>query len=369
MEPQPALGHSGELTRSCRHSGRVKPMKALNAVLLCGGLVIFLALSPAAHAQNEAAVLRGQIELLNSNLASLSKQFQELQQYVFTSGGGEAGANRAAASAGTSSAAGDDISGRRLAVVETRLDQIEQNEMRKIEGQFDQLRNLIERMDARLEKLVADVDFRLTALESTPQATAGSGLAPGLMDSADGDPTRPGGASSLVDPDDGYQPSGGPRILGTIPLEDGVVEPVASEPEQTAHASILPDGTPEERYKYALGLLRKAQYDEADRVLGAFIEVHGDHPLADNASFWRGETFYARKMFGDAARIYATNLQLYPEGGKAPDNMVKLGMALANLERTNEACQAFAELDRKFPDMPTNIRQAADRGRSAASCP
>ncbi len=344
-------------------------MKAVNAALLCCGLVICLTLSPAAYAQNDTAVLRSQIELLKGNLTSLSKQFQDLQQYVFTNGGGEAEANNAAASAGTSLASGDDISSRRLAVVESRLDQIDQNEMRKIEGQFDELRNLIQRMDARLEKLVADVDFRLTALESTPQATVGSDQAAELLDSSDSDTTRSGDASSLVKPDDGYKPSGGPRILGTIPLEDGVVELVKLEREQTALASVLPDGTPEERYKFALGLLRKAQYDEADPALGAFIEVHGDHPLADNASFWRGETFYARKMFGDAARIYATNLQVYPDGVKAPDNMVKLGMALANLERTNEACQAFAELDRKFPNMPANVRQAADRGRSAASCP
>ena len=115
--------------------------------------------------------------------------------------------------------------------------------------------------------------------------------------------------------------------------------------------------------------MRKAQYDEAAKILGAFIEVHHDHPLAENASYWRGETFYARKMFGDAARIYATNLQLYPEGAKAPDNMVKLGMALANLERAKEACQAFAELERKYPEMPANVRQAADRGRNTAGCP
>ena len=347
-----------------------KVMKALNAALLAGGLAVFLALSPAAHAQTEAAVLRSQIELLKGNLASLSKQFQELQQYVFTKGGGEAAASVASAgSSGSSVAPTDEVSSRRLAVLESRLDQIDQNEMRKIEGQFDELRNLIERMDARLEKLVADVDFRLTALESTPQANAGSGQGLELTDPAGNDTAPSGGASSLVDPNEDYQPSGAPRILGTIPLEDGVVEPVEPATEQTARASVLPDGSAEDRYKYALGLLRKAQYDEADSVLSAFIEVHGDHPLADNASFWRGETFYARKMFGDAARIYATNLQAYPDGGKAPDNMVKLGMALANLERTSEACQAFAELDRKYPDMPANVRQAAERGRNAAACP
>ena len=342
-------------------------MKAVKAVLICGGLAIYLvAFSPAAQAQSDSAVLRSQVELLRANLGTLSKQFQELQQYVFTNRGAEAGAGNAATSANPPLAAANEVTSQRLAVVESRLDQIDQNKLRKVEGQFDELRNLIERMDARLEKLVADVDFRLTALEATPSATAASGSEP--AGTAGVDSTRSGGASSLVDPDQGYQPSGAPRILGTIPLEDGVVEPVAPEPQQTARASVLPEGTAEERYKYAFGLLRRADYDEAANVLSAFIEVHGDHPLAENASYWHGETFYARKMFSDAARIYATNLQLYPEGVKAPDNMVKLGMALANLERTDEACQAFAELERKFPEMPANVRQAADRGRNAAGC-
>ena len=330
-------------------------MKALSAILLWGVLAAFVALPPVAQAQTEIAVLRSQIDIMRNEFISLHTQFQELQKRIYKEG--------ASVQTEIVAPAVDDNSAHRLAVFESRLDQLEQNRLRQIDGKFDELQNLINRMDARLEKLVADVDFRLTALEAAPLPdTANSGA--GVTDAA-----NISGASSNVDANQGYKPSGAPQILGTIPLEDGVVEPVAPEPEQTAHASVLPDGTPEERYKYALGLLRKARYDEADRVLGAFIEVHGDHPLADNASFWRGETFYARKMFGDAARIYATNLQRYPEGGKAPDNLVKLGMALENLERTNEACQAFAELDRKFPDMPANVRQAADRGRSAANCP
>ena len=101
----------------------------------------------------------------------------------------------------------------------------------------------------------------------------------------------------------------------------------------------------------------------------AFIQVHGDHQLAENASFWRGETYYARKLFGDAARIYGINLQEYPEGVKAPDNMVKFGMALAKLKRNDEACQAFKELERKYPEMPSNVRQAAKMGRNMALCP
>ena len=340
-------------------------MIKLSVVLLGGVLAAFLAMPPVASAQSETAVLRSQIEILRTEFGSLHTQFQELQRRVYTGSAGEE-----AARAGASPAPANDNTGRRLAILESRLEQLEQNKLRQIEGRFDEMRNLISRMDARLEKLVADVDFRLTALEAAPRATAAqSAQSAEVASAADGGLTSTGGASAQVEGGGGYKPSGAPRILGTIPLEDGAMEPVQTEPQQTARASILPDGTAEERYKYAFGLLRKAQYDEADRVLEAFIGVHGDHPLAENASYWRGESFYARMMFGDAARIYATNLQIYPEGVKAPDNMVKLGMALANLERTKEACQAFAELDRKFPNMPANVRQAADRGRNAARCP
>jgi tol-pal system protein YbgF len=347
-----------------RIGDRGNTVKTLSIALLWGAIAVFIALPPVAQAQTDA-VLRSQIKTLQNQLGSLSKQFQELQKRVYT----DSGAN-AAAQSDASSSPTDDNTARRLAIFESRLEQLEQNKLRRIEGQFDEMRNLINRMDARLEKLVADVDFRLTALESAlPPTMTSENMRSSVAGNAVDGQTGTGGVSAQVEGGGGYKPSGAPRILGTIPLGDGAMVPIEPELQQTARASILPDGTAEERYKYAFGLLRKAQYDEADRVLAAFIDVHGDHPLAENASYWRGESFYARKMFGDAARIYATNLQRYPEGAKAPDNMVKLGMALANLERTKEACQAFGELDRKFPDMPANVRQAAERGRNAASCP
>jgi tol-pal system protein YbgF len=338
-------------------------MKALSAILLWGVLATFVVLPPVAQAQTETAVLRSQIDIMRNEFRTLHTQFQELQKRIYKEG--------ASVQTETVASAANDNAARRLAVFESRLDQLEQNRLRQIDGQFDELQNLIHRMDARLEKLVADVDFRLTALEAAPRsdaANAGAGVAD-AGNAGGGGLTNTGGASSNIDANQGYKPSGAPQILGTIPLESGEMEPLEAEPQQMASANTLPEGTAEEQYKYAFGLLRKAQYDEADRILGAFVEVHADHPLAENASYWRGETYYARKMFGDAARVYATNLQKYPQGIKAPDNMVKLGMALANLKRATEACQAFAELDRKFPEMPANVRQAAARGRIAAHCP
>ncbi len=331
-------------------------------------LVLFmmvLAFSPTVEAQTEAERLRRQIELLQGNIATLNNQLQDLQRYVFTKQAADGASVTATGSAPTASVDdGSDILSHRLAVIESRLDQIDQEKMRRIDGQFDELRNLLQRMDVRIEKLVADVDFRLTALEYSPQPVASAEEPVSARDASD-----LGGATSLVDSTEGYKPSGAPRILGTIPLEDDTDELVVAEPQRTVTATILPEGSAEDRYNYAFSLLRTAQYDEAADVLSAFIEVHAGHPLVENASYWRGETFYARKLFSHAAKIYATNLQTYPEGNKAPDNMVKLGMSLANSERPEDACQVFEKLESKYPDMLANVRQASVRGRAQASCP
>lgn len=343
----------------------MKLIDPVGAVLSLCLLAAVLAFSPAVEAQTEAERLRRQIELLQGNIVTLKNQLKDVEKYIFT--------NQAADGASATvkilppKVSVDDVSdilSNRLAVVESRIDKIDQEKMRRIDGQFDELTNLLQRLEERIEKLVADVDFRLTTLESVPAPVASMDEPASAMGASGS-----GGTTSAVDPNEDYQPSGAPRILGTIPLKDDSIEPAATEPQQKAWLTVLPDGSAEDRYEYAFSLLLKAQYDEAANVLSAFIQVHAGHPLVENASYWRGETFYARKMFSDAARIYASNLQTYHDGKKAPDNMVKLGMSLANLKRAEEACQAFQELERKFPDMPINVRQASDRGRAQASCP
>ena len=112
-------------------------------------------------ADSETRVLRNQIELLRNELGAMHMQFQELQRRFYSD-------SKTTAESPNNINAKTDVNNlsRRLAVYSSRLDQIEQNQLRKISGKFDELNNLIDRMNARLEKLVADVDFRLAAIES-----------------------------------------------------------------------------------------------------------------------------------------------------------------------------------------------------------
>ncbi|MEK7327533.1 MAG: tetratricopeptide repeat protein, partial [Chloroflexota bacterium] len=59
----------------------------------------------------------------------------------------------------------------------------------------------------------------------------------------------------------------------------------------------------------------------------------------------------------------------YPKGSKAPDNLLKLGMSLAALNRQGEACTTFTRLAKEFPDAPSNLKAVTENERKKLSCP
>ncbi len=139
--------------------------------------------------------------------------------------------------------------------------------------------------------------------------------------------------------------------------------------QQTAAVNVeLPDGPPQEQYEYAFGLLRQADYAKAEQALSKFLDAHPEHELAGNAKYWLGETFYVRGNYERAAVTFAEGFQTYPDSQKAPDNLLKLGMSLAQIDRTDDACGIFAELQSRYPDAKNNILQRAEREQSRLNC-
>ena len=130
----------------------------------------------------------------------------------------------------------------------------------------------------------------------------------------------------------------------------------------------MPDGTPKEQYEYALGLLRQADYPMAEKSFRAFIATHGDHEMVANAQYWLGETFYVRKDYTNAAVIFAEGYEKFANSPKAPDNLLKLGLSLANINEQQQACRAFSELERRFTNAPSVIMNRALKERKAIGC-
>lgn len=171
----------------------------------------------------------------------------------------------------------------------------------------------------------------------------------------------PGGQAS-------EQASGG--APAAVPLPDQQPQP-GSQPGsagQSQQQAAMPAGDAAAQYDQAFGLLRQANWGEAESALRAFLERHPDHGLAGNAKYWLGETHYVRGDYVTAARVFAEAFQQYPNSGKAPDNLLKLGMSLAALDRRQDACGTFAELERRYADAPAQIIQRSQAERNRLGC-
>src|SRR3546814_4312161 len=65
-----------------------------------------------------------------------------------------------------------------------------------------------------------------------------------------------------------------------------------------------------------------------------------------------GETYYVRGNYQQAAVTFAEGFETYPDNSKAPDNLLKLGMSLASLGSTQDACGTFTVLLDRYADAP-----------------
>ncbi len=318
---------------------------ALLAVF-CGG---FLALSKPAPAQDVE-----DYRPLLDRLDRLERDLNLLQRQVYR--------GKVQGGAGTANPPETAISPNAVADMQVRITSFEA-ELRTMTGRMEEIRHSMDELRGRLEKLVADVDTRLQAMEQNVAAMKQSGTGP-IAAIGPG----PDAAGSLAAPPGEFTAAGGGEMTLVPPSGNAGAAPVAATGAATAETGLLPQGTPLEQYQYARSLLAKADYPAAERTLKAFIKAYPENDLTENAEYWLGETYYVRSDYTNAAVTYADGYKKFSKGSKAPDNLLKLGLSLANLGEAEQACKAFAEIEKKFPNARPDILERAAAERQQRGC-
>ena len=364
-------------------------LMSVSAALVVGLPIV---LGGAAVAQDPA------VDALNKQLERMARDIRALSRQVY--GGESPPASAAAAPGGPLPSTG--ASTAHAARVQARITQFEA-ELRGLTGQVEGFGNTLRRINERLDKLIGDVDFRLSSLEAArPAAPAGAAPGQAAPQPAPGTPPQLGRVPRSTPVSAGAAQggpitgSGGPQTLGTItgadlarvpripaspasapagtpvpgapPQQPAAAAPVAAPQQAAAPAAILPPGTPRDRYRFAFSLLRRADYDKAAMAFEEFLGAHPNDSLAANARYWLGETHYVRGDYRTAANEFLTGFQKNPKGSKAADSLLKLGMSLIGLEQNKDACATFDKLSTDFPELPGNIQKVLTRERARAEC-
>lgn len=251
---------------------------------------------------------------------------------------------------------------RAAAVLQNRLIAIEE-ELRRLTGRVEEVEFHEQQTRDRIDRLVADLDRRLAAIEQRPPALAAG-------DAGAGDETALDELAMEVSPTDEAAPSRDGATLGTIPRDAvlGIPVPSAESPAAAVPAGALAGGSPA-RFTAALDLLQTGEYGTAEAAFARWLDDFPDDPQAPVASYWLGEAQLAQDDHANAAATFAANYRTFgPDAPRAADNLLKLGTALGAMGDTTRACQTFTEMDRRYQNVGSGLRQALERERRAAGC-
>jgi len=125
---------------------------------------------------------------------------------------------------------------------------------------------------------------------------------------------------------------------------------------------------PSDIYKHAYNMLIQENFSEAEKFFNIFIGENPKDPLASNAYYWLGETFYVQKQFQKASISFAKGYQQFPKGNKALDQLFKLALTFINLGKNEDACASFSKLDIEFPNAPKKIKSRIKDYKIRAKC-
>lgn len=267
---------------------------------------------------------------------------------------------------------------------EMRLTQFEE-QLRALTGRVEELSHQLQQTRQQLERAQRDADFRFSELERGGRAQSSAAAEPPAAEPPRG-PEPPRAAPTPLREAHGSNeppPPGQARVIappgpGTTTMRPSPAPPAAANPpqrpEQTAAAprapqpeGTLPAGAAQQQYDQAFAMLARADYDGAERALKTFLRQHPNDGLAGNAQYWLGETYYVRQDYNNAAIAFGEGFQRYPKSSKAPDNLLKLGMSLAQINKKPEACAALGRLE-QMHEAAANIKDRARRERQRIGC-
>ena len=292
------------------------------------------------------------------------------------------------------------------AEVVVRMNRLE-NQVRQMSGQIEQLQFENRQLKDQVRKFQEDVEFRFqdgrggapraqapaaqqappvtqtppSAAQARPQRR-GDAFDAGEMPNAPGAP-RPLGTTtpspplpgpgaqpprtigSLIDSNDG---PGGPLDLNQVRGTGAV--PAPASPPRPASPSVAATGSGDPRADYdaAYAYILQRQYERAEMGFRQFLQSHPRDRLTPDATFWLGESYLQRQRHREAAEQFLKVSTEYAQSQKAPDAMLRLGIALNALGARDQACATFAELERKFPQAGQSVRQGVEREQKRARC-
>lgn len=209
--------------------------------------------------------------------------------------------------------------------IPARVDAMEA-ELVRLTSKTEELENRINRIVADGTNRIGDLEFRLVELEGGDISTLGETTTLGGFDE---------GVSSA---------------------------PASIEPPQGVELAVGEQAD----FDLAMNAFEASDYQTAVDRFQAFSDTYLGGPLAGEAHFMRGQSLDALGMTASAARAYLASYSGDPDGTRAPEALLYLGLSLDALGQIAESCATLGEVTTRFPETASSIE--AQTARADLGC-
>jgi len=188
-------------------------------------------------------------------------------------------------------------------------------------------------------------------------------------------PRRPASSMPTTPPQASPLPPGS-NASAPLPATAPIALDPSRQPQPARQAAVPADPTvstlapasPREQLDAALLAIRQSDFDGAEARLKEFLQRYPTSRLAPEAVHNLGDVYARRNRHREAAEQFLKVTTEHAKSAQAPSSLHRLGQSLERLGAKEQACAAWAEVPRKYPNAAPSTRAAAERELKRAQC-
>ena len=131
---------------------------------------------------------------------------------------------------------------------------------------------------------------------------------------------------------------------------------------------VLPEGSAEEQYNYALNRAMQNDLETAEAAFAEFRVVNVGHSRDADALFWLGRIQFLSEQYDLAAMTFSEFNSTYPDDARIVDTTMWIAEAVSRFAPADQACAIYASLPNLVDSPPERFTQRLAALSDAANC-
>ena len=118
---------------------------------------------------------------------------------------------------------------------------------------------------------------------------------------------------------------------------------IKNENNKTENDPLLPKGTAEDNFNYALDLASQLDFENAEKAFKEFLTKYKESNKVADAQYWLGRVYFAQKKFEEAAIALAEFNSVFPNDPRFQETTLLIAESAVNFAPKDQLCDILKQ--------------------------